>query len=218
MPEEWKLLSGAMPDPGSVYARLPSVPVDVAIMEKASNGYVLPAPDLKWTDLGSWDALFQMVSEKNATANHHVSLSGCRLSSVDSTGCLVKAGPNRHIALVGVEDLIVVEDGENLLIARRSKDQLVKKLSESRSLPLRDTILSWFGLGDPPEESTVTHQERGRCHFASRRRVVVFRNGPRVWERSERPGEWFLCQRKTACQGQRHAAGRLDTLGSVPLE
>lgn len=130
MPNEWKLLEQSLSQPATAYAKLPSIAIDVAVMEKSDNGFVLPAPDLGWSDVGSWNALYELRQEQNPTDN--VVLSG-KVTSLESSGCLVKARSSRQIALVGVEDLVIVEEGDRLLILKRSKDQLVKKLSERDS-------------------------------------------------------------------------------------
>jgi mannose-1-phosphate guanylyltransferase / mannose-6-phosphate isomerase len=127
MPEEWKRLEKGLSHPSEIYSSLPSVAIDVAIMEKADNGFVLPAPDLGWSDVGSWNALYELCQEKKPGDN--VTLSG-DVTSVESRGCLVKTASSRRVALVGVEDLVVVEEGDRILILKRSRDQLVKQLGE----------------------------------------------------------------------------------------
>jgi mannose-1-phosphate guanylyltransferase len=130
MPNEWKRLAAHLAAPAEVYAGLPSVAVDVAIMEKATNGFVIPAADLEWSDVGSWDALYELNPKNDADQN--VVLSAGKVSAIESHGCLIKAAATRHVALVGVDDLIVVESGDSLLIAHRSKDQLVKKITDPK--------------------------------------------------------------------------------------
>lgn len=110
------------------YAQLTAQPIDVAVMEKAQNIFVLPT-DIGWSDVGSWDALYQLRA-KNPGEN--VTLSG-QCTAIQSEGCLVKVSPQLKVALVGVNDLIVVEDKGALLIVPRAKDQLVREAAKALS-------------------------------------------------------------------------------------
>src|SRR5205823_11454639 len=104
-----------------VYAKLKSEPIDTAIMEKAKNGFVIPA-DMDWSDVGSWDA----VRELHAKSKEDNVVLGGNVQTIDSAGCFVKA-EGKNIALIGVNDLVVIVDGPNLLIVPRALDQRVKE-------------------------------------------------------------------------------------------
>jgi len=103
-----------------IYEQLPAVSIDYGVMEKADNALVLRG-DFGWSDVGSWDALWD-ISEKDACGN----AASCRLIGVDSANVLVH-GAKKLVALVGVQDLIVVETEDALLICRRGASQDVKK-------------------------------------------------------------------------------------------
>ena len=107
------------------YHSLSPLPIDVAILEKATNVFVIPS-DLEWSDLGSWNALFELEA-KNGSNN--AVLSGDVLSR-QSRGCLVSVPAQKQVALIGVNDLIVVERDNSILIARRDQDQLVREVSK----------------------------------------------------------------------------------------
>ncbi len=108
------------------YAKVEATPIDVAVMEKSKEVYLLPC-DVGWNDVGSWNAVYELlVKEKNS----NVAKSG-DVRAVESTGCLVQVKPGRKVALVGVNDLVVVEGEDGtLLIVPRSKDQLVKEAAK----------------------------------------------------------------------------------------
>lgn len=127
MPEAWHKFQADLSGNalGEVYTSLRSVPIDVGVLEKADNVYVIPV-EMGWSDIGSWDALHGLQRE-DGDAN--VILSG-NAKLIDTTGCLVKTDSTTRVALVGVRDLIVVEDGDTLLIAARSHDQQVRKAAE----------------------------------------------------------------------------------------
>jgi mannose-1-phosphate guanylyltransferase len=60
-----------------------------------------------------------------------VSLGNCAVSEIDSRNNIVfNSTPETHIALLGVEDLIVVKTGDSILIANRNQADAIKKLSD----------------------------------------------------------------------------------------
>jgi mannose-1-phosphate guanylyltransferase len=105
------------------FARSPSDSIDYAVMEKAERVAVVPV-SMGWSDLGSWDALHALSDCDDADNACH----GDAIV-IDSRNCLVRSdGP--RIALVGVEDLIVVASGNDILILPRGRSQDVRKVTE----------------------------------------------------------------------------------------
>lgn len=111
-----------------VYESLPSLPVDVAIMERADNVRMLPI-DYGWSDVGSWSAL-PALSEAGPSGNWSLQGDEGLLVSVDSKGCVAYSEGKRVIALVGVEDLIVVQTEGATLVCPRDRAQDVKAIVE----------------------------------------------------------------------------------------
>ena len=107
-----------------VYGETKSVSIDYGVMEKARNALVIRG-DFGWSDVGSWDALWE-VSPKDGKGN---AVRG-KLINIDSGNCLVYS-PGKPVALVDVEDLIVVETDDALLICKRGSSQEVKKVVET---------------------------------------------------------------------------------------
>jgi mannose-1-phosphate guanylyltransferase len=105
------------------YPRLPSVSIDYGVMEKAENVFVIPA-DFGWSDLGSWDALWE-ESPKDENGN----VVRGRFIGVDSGDSLVYS-PDKLVTIVGVQDIFVVETKDALLICRRDRSQDVRKVVE----------------------------------------------------------------------------------------
>tara|TARA_B110000211_G_C14005871_1_gene520772 strand:- start:484 stop:1308 length:825 start_codon:yes stop_codon:yes gene_type:complete len=99
----------------------PSESVDYAVMEKTEKAVVIPM-SVGWSDVGSWSSLWE-VSEKDDEGNHFV---GDVLSS-NAENNYVHA-QNRLVALVGVDDLIVVDTADALLVAKKDKVQDVKAI------------------------------------------------------------------------------------------
>ena len=108
----------------AAFATSPSESIDYAVMEHAERVAVVPV-SMKWSDVGSWDAL-HAISDADADGNVHAG----EVLALDTRGCLVRTDGLR-VALVGVEDLIVVASGNDVLILPRGRSQEVKKLIEA---------------------------------------------------------------------------------------
>ncbi|WP_375404574.1 mannose-1-phosphate guanylyltransferase/mannose-6-phosphate isomerase [uncultured Sphingomonas sp.] len=108
----------------AAFAASPSESIDYAVMEHAERVAVVPV-SMDWSDVGSWDAL-HAISDVDADGNAHQG----DVLAIDTRGCLVRTDGMR-VALVGVEDLIVVASGNDLLILPRGRSQEVKKLTEA---------------------------------------------------------------------------------------
>jgi mannose-1-phosphate guanylyltransferase/mannose-6-phosphate isomerase len=103
------------------FAACPSDSIDYAVMEKTDRAAVLPM-DVGWSDVGSWSALWA-IAEQDGDGNAHrgdVLASGCRNT--------LAWGGRRLVALLGLEDVIVVDTDDALLVARRERVQEVKDI------------------------------------------------------------------------------------------
>ena len=100
------------------FAACPSDSIDYAVMEKTQMASVLPV-DIGWNDVGSWSALWD-VSEQDADGNAWHG----DVIAVDSRNSYAYA--RRLVALVGVDDLVVVETDDAVLVAHKDKVQQVK--------------------------------------------------------------------------------------------
>lgn len=104
------------------FAASPADSIDYAVMEKADRVAVIPV-SMGWSDVGSWDALYELTA-KDGAAN---SLKGdVRLA--EARGNLIHSDGLR-ISVSGVEGLIVVASGNDLLILPRGSSQDVRKFS-----------------------------------------------------------------------------------------
>jgi mannose-1-phosphate guanylyltransferase len=106
-----------------VYTGQKAVSIDYGVMEKASDVLVIPG-DFGWSDLGSWDALWE-VSKKDESGN----VVRGQFIGVDAADSLIH-GTGKLVALVGVKDLLVVETDDALLICRRGRSQDVRRIVE----------------------------------------------------------------------------------------
>jgi mannose-1-phosphate guanylyltransferase len=106
-----------------VYARLPSVSIDVGVMERAQDVWVVPA-NIGWSDVGSWRALGELLS---ADAHGNVVVGEQR--GIDTAGCFIHS-PSKLVATIGLSNLVVIETDDVLLICPKERDQEVRQLVE----------------------------------------------------------------------------------------
>ncbi|MCB2184241.1 MAG: mannose-1-phosphate guanylyltransferase/mannose-6-phosphate isomerase [Desulfobulbaceae bacterium] len=99
----------------------PDDSIDYAIMEKSDNVAVIPA-DLGWSDIGSWQALWE-VSDKDEQGNVFMG----DVMAEDVSNSLIHAEQNL-VAAVGLEDTLVVETADAVLVAPLNRSQDIKKI------------------------------------------------------------------------------------------
>lgn len=111
------------------YQALSALPVDKMILEKASNVYVVPA-EMGWSDVGSWSSLQEL---KPLDLNRNC-LEAEKTAAVESEGCFVHA-PGKTVALIGLKDVVVVAEGNSLLVCAKASDQGVGKAAIALKAP-----------------------------------------------------------------------------------
>ncbi len=104
------------------FPTLTPISIDFALMEKAPRVLNFEA-NFDWDDVGSWISLAKYLPQDEAknAANTH-------LSSIDAGGNIIFSTENRRIALLGVDDLIVVDTGDSILVARKDRADDIKKI------------------------------------------------------------------------------------------
>jgi mannose-1-phosphate guanylyltransferase len=122
-------LVGAMSDDRQadaerVFAELPDISIDYALLENARDVYVAPGR-FQWDDVGAWDALARTLP---ADGRGNVTLGEPVL--VESEDCIVYNAPGAErmaVAVVGCKDLIVVTTEDGVLVVPKDRAQDVKK-------------------------------------------------------------------------------------------
>jgi mannose-1-phosphate guanylyltransferase / mannose-6-phosphate isomerase len=112
----------------SEFLAIPDQSIDYAVMEHCPTSdfpTVMLRLDLGWSDLGSWDAVWDGLP-KNSDGNSQV---GDVLMN-QSTNTLVHAN-SRFVAVLGVSDIVVVETADAVLVVNKSSGQDVKKIVDS---------------------------------------------------------------------------------------
>ncbi len=117
-----------------VYPGLPSISIDVGVMERAQDVWVVPG-HFGWSDVGSWRALAALLPQD---AQGNVVLGEQR--GLDTTGCLIYS-PKKLVATIGITDLVVIETEDVLLICPKARDQDVRGLVELLEREGRDDVL-----------------------------------------------------------------------------
>jgi mannose-1-phosphate guanylyltransferase len=114
---------GTNADFAAPYAQMPKLPIDIGIMERAPRRVVIPV-NYGWSDVGSWKALYD-ISETDANNN----VLQADVQCINSSGCYVRA--DKTVALIGAENLIVVDTPDALLVADMKQSEAVKKIVDT---------------------------------------------------------------------------------------
>jgi mannose-1-phosphate guanylyltransferase len=116
------------------YAGMPSISIDHGVMEKERGTEVLAAT-LDWDDLGSWDAV-----ARHARADRDGNVLDRAAVAVGSRRCFVRSD-GTPVALVGLDDVVVVRTPDALLVARRGGGERVRDVVDALRRAGRDRVL-----------------------------------------------------------------------------
>lgn len=107
----------------TIYRAVKSISVDYGIMEHAKNIYLVEG-NFGWNDLGGWESVYQ-ISEKDKDGN----AADGEAVFLDSENSYIYSEKGL-VALIGLDDVIVVQDGNTTLVCKREKAEDVKKIVE----------------------------------------------------------------------------------------
>jgi len=105
------------------YERMEPISIDYGVIERSKNVLMVEG-NFGWDDVGCWVSAAQHWphdGEENACIGEVLNL--------DSSGCIVHS-PQKPVALLGVEDLIIVEEDDVLLVCKKDRAQDVRRLVE----------------------------------------------------------------------------------------
>jgi len=103
-----------------IYKKIPEISVDYGIIEKSKNVSVVPL-NTSWNDLGSFDAMYEIYDkDENENAGK-----GERIFVESSKNLVIT---KRLSALIGVENLVVIDSEDALLITKRGETQKIKEI------------------------------------------------------------------------------------------
>ncbi len=113
-----------------IYAVCENISIDVGVMEKAGNVYIIPA-SFRWSDLGTWNSAWENMG-KDVSDN---AVAGNGVMVIDSAQCVVHASNEKLVVLQGLQNYIVVDTTDVLLICQKEKEQDIKNyVSEVKKL------------------------------------------------------------------------------------
>jgi mannose-1-phosphate guanylyltransferase len=130
LPEMYAVLAEVSPQLGTAqaqqaidasYQNIEGISIDYGVMEKSSRVAILKG-DFGWSDVGSWSAIYD-ISEKDAQGN----VMHGDVIAVDARGSLVYS-PKKLTAVVGLDNVVIVETEDALLVCAKDKSQDVKKV------------------------------------------------------------------------------------------
>ncbi len=109
------------------YSACEKISIDYAIMEKVSTDEVKIIPaDFGWSDVGTWESIHDELapeSTENVMHRKHI--------GIDTKGSVIRTdNPNKIIATIGLDDIVVVDTEDALLICAKNRSQDVKKVVE----------------------------------------------------------------------------------------
>jgi len=105
------------------YGKSENISVDYAIMEKSNNVYVLPAT-FDWNDLGTWGSLYDKL-EKDG---HNNAILNAMSLAENAEGNIIRTKKDKLVVIDGLNNYIIVDEGNTLLIYPKSKEQDIKKI------------------------------------------------------------------------------------------
>jgi mannose-1-phosphate guanylyltransferase len=117
-----------------LYAKLPLQAVDYTVMERSRRLLMVPAT-FQWVDVGSWSELADLL---RADAEGNV-VEGVSVL-IETRGSFISA-PDKLVAVIGMEDVIVVDTEDALLVCPKSRAQDVKRVVETLSATRKTSYL-----------------------------------------------------------------------------
>jgi len=124
---------GEPADLKDVYAKMPKIPIDIGIMEKAEKRVVIPV-NYGWSDVGSWKALAEI-----SPADENGNFLPKRHFALDAKDNYVRS--DKFVSLIGVENLCVIETDDALLITAKDRSEDVKKVVDALTATKQDDLL-----------------------------------------------------------------------------
>jgi mannose-1-phosphate guanylyltransferase len=101
--------------------------IDYGVMEKAERVAVLPAGGLGWSDVGSWDSLFEVLLPD---MNGNVATSAQHLALDTHNTLVYTKNDERLVVTIGLDDMVIVDAGDVLMVCKVDQSQKVRDVVE----------------------------------------------------------------------------------------
>ena len=222
-PEMFALMETGLENVIAQFEQFPSISIDYAIAEKSQNVVAIPFL-LDWKDIGSWDAVYDLIDKDHRGNAIH---GDCVTLDCQNT---LLVGNNRLVAGIGLDDLIVVETTDVILVAKKNESEKIKQLvaelnMRGRSEVCENTTMyrpwgSYTVLGEGPgykmKKITVIPGQRLslQMHYHRSEHWIVIKGSAKVTigesEKMVHENESVFVPQST-----KH---RLENPGRIPLE
>lgn len=120
----------------SIYSKVPNLNIEQSVLEKSDNVDVLQC-HFGWQDMGTWNAVHEALlkdEDNNVVIDSQSLLYGCK-------NCVVKL-PNGHVAVIqGLEDYMVVEEGDVLVICKKDDKKAIRKFVVDAQMKFGDEFV-----------------------------------------------------------------------------
>ncbi|GHT42844.1 mannose-1-phosphate guanylyltransferase [Planctomycetales bacterium] len=108
------------------FAAMKGISIDYAVLERATDILVMESP-FEWNDVGTWRALDQLYA--NLRDENGNIATNVKLVTQNSSNCTVRSfNPKQLIALIGLDDIVVVETPDITLITKKDQEELVREI------------------------------------------------------------------------------------------
>ena len=121
-----------------VYERLDSISFDYGIMERTSSPVFVVPCDCGWSDVGSWESLYEL-REEDHDDKRNLKEGECLV--VDCKGTFVSSRGGRLVSCLGLKNCLVVDTPDTLLVADLKKTQEVRKIIDLLKRNRKDDLL-----------------------------------------------------------------------------
>jgi mannose-1-phosphate guanylyltransferase len=101
------------------------ITIDYGIMEGAEKVAIIPASELGWNDIGSWESIFEILPKDE---NGNISVNGQPIFMDTHNTLIYRVSSARLAVAIGLEDLVIVDTGDVLLICKRDQAQQVRQV------------------------------------------------------------------------------------------
>ncbi len=121
----------------AIFPTLPSISIDYGVVERIADGHVGVVPgEFGWSDVGSWESAWEL-----APKDEHENALPEGAVAIDAARNLVRASGKKLVALVGVNDLVVVETDDAILVLPRDRAQDVRAIVDALKSRGRNELL-----------------------------------------------------------------------------
>jgi len=112
----------------NIFPKIRAVSIDYSILEKAKNTYVIRS-NFEWSDLGTWESLFETLSKKNPKKNINIGFKNKH--EISSMGNIMFSDQKKLIILDSLKDHIIINNNEMLVILPKNKIGTIQNLREN---------------------------------------------------------------------------------------